>query len=241
LIRYQFERFHHNAATQAFALARQVIQFASTPNELYLSDCYRMEGRMFNESGEPTRAAESNRQAQHLASIAIAKGYIGPKDQRMPRILTGLGNSLSQLNHFDDALEAQLLAKKLCGDVPPEESDAITIIQLNLGFLLYRRGDLHNAEQILRATLEASPRTPPAMYALGNTLLAQGKAEDAIAVHLNGLEIYIEMFGDQHALVGRCAYKVGEILLLHKRDPRTARSVVICRAVHLGLPLVAVN
>src|SRR6266566_10082483 len=117
----------------------------------------------------------------------------------MPRILTGLGNSLSQLKEFDDALEAQLEAKKLCCDVPPGQSDAITIIQLNPGFLLYRRGDLNNAERLLRATLEASPRTPPAMYALGNTLLAQGNIEEAIAVHLNGLEIYIDMFGDQHA------------------------------------------
>lgn len=144
----------------------------------------------------------------------------------MPRILTGLGNSLSQLRKFDGALDAQLEAKKLCGDVPPEQSDAITIIQLKLGFLLFRRGDLNNAEQILRATLEASPKTPPAMYALGNTLLAQGNVEEAIAIHLRGLEIYIEMFGEEHALVGRCAYKVGEILLVHKADPKTARSVV---------------
>ena len=122
-----------------------------------------MEGRMFNESGQPTRAAESNRLAQKYTLLATAKGYIGEDDQRMPRILTGLGNSLSQLGSFDDALEAQLEAKKLCGDVPPEQSDAITIVQLNLGFLLYRRGDLKNAEQILRATLEASPKTPPAM------------------------------------------------------------------------------
>ena len=64
------------------------------------------------------------------------------------------------------------------------------------------------------------------MYALGNTLLAQGKVEEAIAIHLKGLEIYIGMFGDYHPLVGRCAYKVGEILLIHKADPKTARYVV---------------
>ena len=224
--RYQFERFHHHAATKSFALARMVIEKSSTPNDLYLSDCYRMQGRMFNESGQAERGAKSNRHAQKYAIMAISKGYIGKDDQRMPRILTGLGNSLSQLRQFDQALEAQIEAKKLCGDVPPEESDAITIIQLNLGFLLYRRGDTSNAVKILRATLEVSPRTPPVMYALGNALLAQHNVEEAIAIHLKGLEIYIEMFGDQHALVGRCAYKVGEILLLRKGDARIARSVV---------------
>lgn len=201
----------------------------TSPNELILSDCYRMEGRMFNESGQPVRAAESGRQAQKYALEAVSKSYISKDDQRMPRILTGLGNSLSQLQEYDDALSAQLGAKQMCGDVPPEQSDAITIIQLNWGFLMYRRGDLKSAEQILRATLEANPKTPPALYALGNTLLAQGKIEEAIAVHLQGLEIYIAMFGDQHALVGRCAYKVGEILLLYKSDPRTARSVIFLR------------
>ncbi|KAG9498193.1 hypothetical protein J7337_011088 [Fusarium musae] len=220
---YKFERFHHSIASDTFALARKVISKASTPDELFLSDCYRMEGRMFNESGQATSGAESNRQARHYALLAIQKGYIGHDDQRMPRILTGLGNSLSQLNMFDEALDYQLEAKRLCGDVPPDQSDAITIIQLNLGFLLYRRGDLETAEKILRATLDANPRTPPAMYALGNTLLARGLVEEAIAAHLNGLEIYIEMFGDEHALVGRCVYKVGEILLLHKKDAKTAR------------------
>ncbi|KAH8748999.1 hypothetical protein F5883DRAFT_528538 [Diaporthe sp. PMI_573] len=236
---YQFERFHHQAATQSFALAREVIGFSTSPDELCLSDCYRMEGRMFNESGQPTRAAESNRKAQNYALAALSKGYIKKDDQRIPRILTGLGNSLSQLEQFDDALAAQLEAKILCGDVPPDQSDAITIIQLNLGFLLYRRGDLNNAERVLRATLDASPKTAPAMYALGNTLLAKGKVKEAIAVHLGGLRIYIDMFGEQHALVGRCAYKVGEILLLYKADPQTASSSVsrkyIRRAIQIYL------
>lgn len=223
---YQFQRFHHQASTETFALARSVIGRAKSPNELILSDCYRMEGRMFNESGQPSRAAKSNREAQKYALEAISKGYIGKDDQRMPLILTGLGNSLSQLQEYDDALTAQLEAKKLCGDVPPEQSDAITIIQLNWGFLLYRRGDLKSAEQVLRATLEANPKTPAALYALGNTLLARGEIEEAIAVHLEGLKIYIAMFGDQHALVGRCAYKVGEILLLHKSDSKTARRYI---------------
>lgn len=223
--RYQFERFHHDAAAKSFSLARDVIGRAAEPNELYLSDCYRMEGRMFNESGEPLQAAQSNRMAQEHAQKAMQKGYIDHTDQRMPRILTGLGNSLSQLGQFDQALEAQLEAKKLCGDVPPDQSDAITIVQLNLGFLLYRRGDLHNAEQILRAALDLSPDTAPALYALGNTLLAKGQVDEAIAVHLRGLDIYRDMFDEKHALVGRCTYKVGEMLLLHKKDPATARSV----------------
>lgn len=54
---------------------------------------------------------------------------------------------------------------------------------------MYRRGDLKSAEQILRATIEANPKTPPAVFALGNTLFAQGKIEEAIAVHLEGVEI----------------------------------------------------
>ncbi|KAI0859127.1 hypothetical protein F4860DRAFT_483967 [Xylaria cubensis] len=221
---YQFERFHHQAATAAFELARKFIRPATTPNELYLSDCYRMEGRMFNESGQAIQGAESNRHALTHATIAIKKRLIRDDDQRIPRIMTGLGNSLSQLGAFDEALDSQLEAKKLCGNSPPEQSDVLIIIQLNLGFLLFRRGDLVNAERVLRATLEISPKTPPVMYALGNTLLAKDSIEEAVAVHLEGLEIYISMFGAQHALVARCAYKVGEVLLLYQDNYRTART-----------------
>jgi len=178
---------------------------------------------MFNESGQAALAVESNKQARHYAKVATMKGQIKIEDQRMCRILTGLGNSLSQLEQYDEALSVQLEAKRLIGDIPAELSDAITIIQLNWGFLMYRRGDLTSAEAILRATLEASPLTPPAMYALGNTLLAKGEVEEALAVHMKGLEIYLQLFGDQHALVSRCTYKIGEILLLHKHDTKTAR------------------
>ena len=80
VISYQFERFYHYVATETFALACLVIELASVSNELCLSDCYRMEGCMFNESGQPTRAVESNRLAQKYTLLAIAKGYIGEDD-----------------------------------------------------------------------------------------------------------------------------------------------------------------
>ncbi|KAF1963705.1 hypothetical protein CC80DRAFT_588059 [Byssothecium circinans] len=223
---YQFQLFHHHAATQTFALARKIVLLGDSPDPLILSDGYRMEGRMFNESGQAIQGVESGKQARHYADLAITEGLIKEEDQRLPRILTGLGNSLSQLERFDEALAAQLEAKNLIGDASVEESDAITIMQLNLGFLMYRSGDLDGAEAILRATLEASPRTAPAMYALGNTLLAKGEIEEALAIHVRGLEIYIDMFGDQHALVSRTAYKIGEILLLHKGDTKTARTYI---------------
>lgn len=79
-ISYQFESFHHQAATETFALARRVIDMGTSPNELIISDCYRMESRMFNESSQPVRAAESNSQAQNYALEAISKGYIGKDD-----------------------------------------------------------------------------------------------------------------------------------------------------------------
>ncbi|KAI1842360.1 hypothetical protein JX265_001792 [Neoarthrinium moseri] len=199
---YQFERFHHQAATETFALARKVIGLASDPEELYLSDCYRMEGRMFNESGQPVEAAESNREAYKYALAAKSKGYIHEDDQRIPRILTGLGNSLSQLGQFDDALKAQLTAKRLCGDVPPEQSDAITIIQLNLGFLLYRRGDLNNAEQILRATLEASPRTSPAMRYIRKAMKIYAKQESPYYT-VKAYARAVRMLGKTFELEGR--------------------------------------
>ncbi|TRX91294.1 hypothetical protein FHL15_007899 [Xylaria flabelliformis] len=101
---------------------------ATTPNELYLSDCYQMEGRMFNEAGQAIQGAESNRHALTYATIAIKKSLIRDDDQRIPRIMTSLGNSLNQLGAFDKALDSQLEAKKLCGNSPPEQSDVLITI-----------------------------------------------------------------------------------------------------------------
>ncbi|KAF2687533.1 hypothetical protein K458DRAFT_386350 [Lentithecium fluviatile CBS 122367] len=64
-------------------------------------------------------------------------------------------------------------------------------MRLKWGFLMYRSGNLDSAEGILRATLEVSPRTPPAMYALGNTLLAEEEVEEATYIQ-EDIGIYLK-------------------------------------------------
>ena len=83
-------------------------------------------------------------------------------------------------------------------------------MQLDFGFLLCRRGQLEDAEKMLQTTPEAAPTTAPAMYALGNTHLAQGKLYEALAQHVAGLERYNATVGEEHALGGRCLYEIDE-------------------------------
>ena len=181
---------------------------------------------MHNESGEPVLAINSNRSAKIYLEQALSQGLIEATDGRLPRIITGLGNSFSQLGKLDDALDLQLQALERCRCITEQfdqpVSDVTAIVQLNWGFLLCRRGELEAAEEVLRATLDAAPTTAPAMYALGNTYLAQGKVDEALAQHVRGLQVYNATVGDEHALAGRCLYKIGEILFLNKKDSRQA-------------------
>lgn len=221
-IRYEFQTYNHQTASETFALAREVANMASSPDSLLISDTYRMEGRMYSESGEPAKAVNSNLNARAYLEQATAQRALPSDDTRLPRILTGLGNSLNQQGKLDEALDLQVQAMSLVRDRHAQQSDAATVVQMNWGFLLCRRGDLASAERILCAALEAKPDTPPAMYALGNTYLAQKRVAEALAVHLGGLQIYKKNFGDEHALVGRCTYKIGEILFLQMNDPAQA-------------------
>ncbi|TAQ85801.1 hypothetical protein B7494_g5858 [Chlorociboria aeruginascens] len=219
---YEFERNHYKSAEETMATARFILNLAKDPNILLLSDCYRIEGRLFNESNQPLRTLESSRNAKHYAEMAVAQNLIDVNDSRMPRILTGWGNALNQLGRFQEALDLQLEALKLCRTVPRDKSDAIIIVQLNWAYLLLRVGDLDRAERILKETVVADPQAAYVIYPLGNVYLAQGKIDQGLAEHYTALKIYMGWFGEQHALIADSLYKIGEILLLHKNDAKQA-------------------
>ena len=189
---------------------------------LFLSDCYRVEGRIFNESNQPTRALESSKNAKLYADQAIAQGLLDEHDSRLPRILTGWGNALNQLEQYSAALELQLEAIKLCREAPDGESDAITIVRLNWAYLLLRCGDLDQAMRILQVALEDDPDVPYVLYPLGEVYRAYGRFDEALAVHKKAYDLYVAQFGDQIDKVADSLYKLGEILFVHKEDAKQA-------------------
>lgn len=204
------------------AHARYILESSDAVDVLLLSDCYRVEGRIFNESNQPLRTLESSKKAKEYADQAVAQGSMDVYDSRLPRILTGWGNALSQLGHFEEALSMQLDAIKLCRDVPSDKSDAITIVQLNWAYVLLRIGEAEQAARILRAALETDPEAPYVIYPLGNAYLAQERIDEALAEHIKALNIYVSSFGNQAAQVADSLYKIGEIMFSHKRNTQQA-------------------
>ena len=202
--------------------ARRILKSGKSTDILLLSDCYRVEGRIFNESNQPLRTLESSKEAKHYADQAVEKKLIDINDSRLPRILTGWGNALNQLGHLDEALSMQLEAIKLCRNVPSDKSDATTIVQLNWAYVLLRLGDAESASRILRSCVDNDPETPYVIYPLGNAYLALGKVDDALAEHVKALKIYVSWFGDQVAVVADSLYKIGEILFLYKGNANEA-------------------
>ena len=202
--------------------ARLILNSSKVIDVLLLSDCYRVEGRIFNESNQPLRTLESSKMAKKYADKAIAEGLIDIHDSRLPRILTGWGNALNQLGQFEEALNMQLEAMKLCRDVPSDKSDAVTIVQLNWAYVLLRLDKAEQASQILQAALDNDPEAAYIIYPLGNAYLAQGRIDEALAEHSKALSIYISWFGDQVAVVADSLYKIGEIMFLHKQNAQHA-------------------
>jgi len=228
---YEFESNHYTEAAESFKTIRKVLDIAESPDILLLCDCYRVEGRLFNEMNVPEQARHRNTKARQLAELCIDQGLFKSHDSRMSRILSGLGNTMSQLGDLDKALALQHEAMRLCRKVPNEQSDASIIVQSNLGFLLLRRRDINGAERLLQAIVDEKPEAAYAWYPLGNTYLQQGRVEEGLAAHLTALRIYTSWFGEYHTFVADSMYKTGEILLLHKDDAQQARLVFRIRRV----------
>jgi len=94
-------------------MANEIFELAKVPNILILSDCKRIEGRMFNELNQPEEAVKANQASLEYAERAVQEGLTSIEDGRIPRILTGYGNSLNQLGDFDKATKMQLEALKM--------------------------------------------------------------------------------------------------------------------------------
>ena len=202
--------------------ARRILEYGESTDALLMSDCYRVEGRIFNESDQPLRTLESSKKAKQYADLAVKLGFIDITDSRLPRILTGWGNALNQLGQLDHALSMQLEAVKLCRDVPSGKSDANTIVQLNWAYVLLRLGDAESASYILQTCIDNDPETPYVIYPLGNAYLALNKIDDALAEHIKALNIYVSWFGDRVALVADSLYKIGETMFLYRENPDEA-------------------
>lgn len=182
-------------------------------NAQLLSDLWRLEGRLCNENNQALRATESFKTAKELADKAVALKQMDADDTRLVRILTGWGNCLNHLERFEEALELQMQALHFCSSSPDKHGDAVLIVKLNWGYVLYRQGDLEGAERIFEETLSIDRTSQPLMYALANIAIRQQRLEDGLFFHSEALRLYIAQFGEQHHMIADSTYKVGETLL----------------------------
>lgn len=210
--RYLFERNRYRACYRILEDARAILRSSPKFDVLLMSDLYRCEGRVCNEDCQAEQAIIAFQFAYKYGEEAAANGTLDVHDGRMARILTGWGNALSHLRQFEEALKLQMKALELCTAVPQATSDAVFIVRLNWGFLLYRKGDLVEAKRILRAALNDDPKAAWTMVALGSTYLRENKQEKALNLFLEAMRLYLNMFGDWHQVSGAITYKVGEIL-----------------------------
>ena len=209
--RFLFERNWYITGLETIVRAREIALLAEEDNFSLLSDLWRLEGRLSNENNQPRRAMQCFANAKESADRAIDAGQMDPKDTRMIRILTGWGNCLNQLDRYDEAYSLQTEALKLAEEAPEKHGDAVVIVKLNLGYVLYRKGTVECAERMFHDALCLDRKSQPIMYALGNIELAYGNLAEALELHSQALNLYVDQFGRQHHMVADSAYKVGEV------------------------------
>ena len=164
-------------------------------------------------------------------SLELRRQLLGEDD---PAVAVGL-NSLALVLHEKGELAAaeplyrQAIEKsrRLLG-----EADAQTVkTRANLALLLLDRGDYEPAEKLFGEALAGREALPgdqelvaEALDGLGQTLLAQGRAEEAATRLEEGLELRQSLFGDEHPSTARSRAHLGDAL--RARDPEAAEELI---------------
>lgn len=219
---YEFERTYFTTAAKSFKAAKMVIAMASQPDILLLCDCCRTESRMYNEMNKARDAKHCGLEARRLAEKAIQLGLLDHNDPRMIRILTGLGNTLSHLEEWEQAQAIQDEAWKLCQTLTDCKSDVAIAVEKNVAYLEHRRGNYKVAEKWFRSSLDKDMTLCPAWAGLGNTVHALGRHEEGLSAQITALKYYSELFGGYNYIIADCKYKVGEALLRYFDDHEKA-------------------
>ncbi|KAH8435330.1 tetratricopeptide repeat protein [Aspergillus melleus] len=220
---YQVERSFHSAASETLKLANDILDLSRSPNIVFMSDCRRLEARIFNETNHPAEAIKASQESLAYAEMAKEQDLLPAVDERFPRILTGYANSLSQLKDFDVATKVQQEALDHVQKFPGY-SEIRKLVHANWGSLLYCQDKYDDAARVLCQSLDSDPDQPMALHHLGNTYLALGKTNEALAAHGKALDLNTERFGPQHAVSAVSMFKVGQVLVESMKEPMRAIS-----------------
>jgi tetratricopeptide (TPR) repeat protein len=213
---YLFERNRYKLSLKSISSARQIAESVEDVDAVLLSDLYRLEGRLYNETNQPIQGNNAFSKAHTFAEKAISAGALDPQDTRVVRTLTGWGNCLNQLGQLDDALALQLKSLRMCElDSSGRHGDAIIIVKLNLGWVRVRREELLEAQSILQQITHYAldSTVEPALYALGNLSIQLADYKKGLYLHSEALRLYVARFGEQHQCVADSLFKVGETLM----------------------------
>ena len=112
-----------------------------------------------------------------------------------------------------------------------KERATVAILDINLGNLSFRRGDLDEAERLQRAAINEFRTLPSGNYAelgvslasLGTVLMRKGRYADAEPLMREGLEIERKLLGNMHNYTALDLLALAE-LLYYKNDYRAAEN-----------------
>nr|POE75756.1 hypothetical protein CFP56_67775 [Quercus suber] len=152
------------------------------------------------------------------------------KDQRMGVAWCELGNSYLQNHCHDEAEQCFRFSAEALESLDDATSNTISMPLINLGFVLWLKGELDEAEEVFERTLAdreaAYGKDDTVSFALGKLLLGLGNVKaakqemgESLVMHERALEQYIKTVGPFHHRTGdACVHVADHYLRLERRE-----------------------
>lgn len=159
--------------------------------------------------------------ASYRRALAMARDPDQPRADLVPRILVGLGESLSAGEHYAEA--EKVIAEGLALDLArlgPNHPDVARDLEAQ-GFNAFYVGDLKHAQAHferavairLKAQGESHPRVPEDLNALGAIAYMSGNSALAESRYRAALNVYLHVLGPNHPDVANASNNLARIIL----------------------------
>ncbi|KAL4821140.1 hypothetical protein BDW67DRAFT_180684 [Aspergillus spinulosporus] len=215
LINYGYQTGQYNLGEDAFRKAQSLIKHIPNPDHNLLSAMYFHYTRMTTEDGKLREA---------LSSIQLSRFHVeeaakhNPSTRKTPlyiRIISNQGVGYTAVEKFVESERFHLEAIAACVEHGLEELCSLGNLTQNLGSCYLWMGDLERAQQTLELALTQPNRNREgAMYTMGNLLLRLKRYDEALNLHKEVLQIYMDTLGPEHLITADSWYKLGCIFLI---------------------------
>ncbi|KAE8312542.1 hypothetical protein BDV41DRAFT_299230 [Aspergillus transmontanensis] len=175
-------------------------------------------GHMYRNSDNAIEALRIFQEAYCLLQRAVELKRIPPEHPDIANALTDIGVALVQLQRYQEAEEWQDKGIAMSLRIKPDQLPSMLCV--NKSWCLWKLGRLDEASGLLervqqncrlghRINSHLRRVYSFSLRVLGNVRIAQGKLDEAFAIHEEAFDVHRQLFGDKHFETGILSYRLG--------------------------------